>query len=1045
MLACWKRAGFSVTSGMNGLSRIIASGFAIVLAILPARDVPAATAAARASGGGDYWSVQHWTTEDDLPQNSIQSLAQTPDGYLWIGTYSGLARFDGDRFKVFNVGNTPGMVSDSISKMCVDRSGTLWIGTSEGLLEWRGGLVKRWTQEPGATPRRSRSVEEIFECPQGGLWFRRGAQVCRLNDQKITEYGLGEGLLSLEARCIAVSRQGQLIVLTSGGLQRLGVDGRFEDVIRWPDGHVWDRLTELADGSVIAAARGAWARLSRADWTAALNQAAHAPTDPNGVMPRWVELNLTNGTFRSIRTIRTDRRDRLWGWSSANGLQIWTGEGFATVSLAPLSPSAGLKSILEDREGNVWIGTGLDGLIRLRPHRIRTWSAEDGLPGVIVNNITAGPDGTVWAATDDGVARWQAGRFRPLPGLDHSSVASIVFVSSQGRVWMAQHQYGVFEWVNGEYQPVEAIKNPHISAICEDRRGQVWLGPDYWADSGNGSVSRSPLWGHFAGTSVRAMVEDRAGRLWFGTRGGGAVIWDRTNFVTLRKTDGLCDDSPVSFYEDDDGAMWIGSQNGLNRFKGGQIARLQTQHGLRENLIHQVLGDKEGNLWLGGDRGIHRIRLRELNDVADGRLDSFRCSTYGEADGMIRSEINGGTSPSAVRTADGHLWFPTDFGLVEVDPVRLRECDIETPLVIEYVRSHGEVLFDRDNAIGTSRDAGPLGELTLPPGGGDLIEIRFAAPAFLAPEKLRFQYRFESHDQGWIDLDRQRLVVLRGLGPGDYGVQLRVRDAHGRWSERPASLAITIRPHLWERAWFLPMTLVLAVGIVGGLAVNRIRWQRQVLNARHAGMLAEERTRIARDLHDDLGTALTGVALEMELTRNQAGAEVARRIGETAAGVRALVQRMREVVWAVNPACDDVASLATFIEEQARTVLEAGGLNVHIRFPEKLPDTNLDCETRYQLSLSLREAITNILRHAGAKEVTIRLDLHPAALVVVVQDDGRGFDLNAVGDRRGHGLEHMRARVNQIGGRFEIQSRAGCGTTVTFRVPLPETDQEKIP
>jgi signal transduction histidine kinase len=326
--------------------------------------------------------------------------------------------------------------------------------------------------------------------------------------------------------------------------------------------------------------------------------------------------------------------------------------------------------------------------------------------------------------------------------------------------------------------------------------------------------------------------------------------------------------------------------------------------------------------------------------------------------------------------------------------------------------------------------------LTLPPGAGELIEIQFTAPSFFAPEKLRFQYLLQPRDKTWNNLDRQRSVFLQGLRPGDYEFQLRARDAHGRWSAHPAFLSFTVQAHLWDRAGFFPALLGTAVAAVAGLAAFRVRWQGQVLSARHERKLAEERARIARDLHDDLGTALTGVALDMDLTRRQAGGDVASRLSETAANVRALVQRMREVVWAVNPACDDVVSLVTFLEEQARAILEVGGLTVRIKFPEKLPEANLELETRYQLSLGLREAFTNILRHAGAKEVAIHMELQGSMLVLELHDDGRGFEPGAVRDRRGHGLDHLRVRMSQVGGQFDIQSRLGEGTTAILCVPF---------
>lgn len=318
-----------------------------------------------------------------------------------------------------------------------------------------------------------------------------------------------------------------------------------------------------------------------------------------------------------------------------------------------------------------------------------------------------------------------------------------------------------------------------------------------------------------------------------------------------------------------------------------------------------------------------------------------------------------------------------------------------------------------------------------------MIEFGFTAIAFADARRSRFRYRLAGHDAGWRDGGSERVVHYTNLRPGDYRFEVTAANHHGIWNPQPGFFAFTLAPHVYETWPFFALCGLAILGLGASFTAYRLRWQHRLLSAQHEGALAGERARIARDLHDDLGTALTGVALEIDLARRQSNSDsVATRLGESAARVRTLADRMREVVWAVNPRCDTVSSLASFLEQQAGTLLRAGGLRGRFAFPEDIPALPLDAETRHQLALGVRETLTNTLRHACASEAVVALAIQHDVLIVSVTDDGRGFDPAVAQACAGQGLLNLAVRLERVGGRFSILSTPGAGTRIEFRVPL---------
>ncbi len=457
-------------------------------------------------------------------------------------------------------------------------------------------------------------------------------------------------------------------------------------------------------------------------------------------------------------------------------------------------------------------------------------------------------------------------------------------------------------------------------------------------------------------------------------------------------------------------------------------------------------------MWLSGLKGIYRVARRELNDVANGHQSQALVIAFGEADGMANSQCNGGaTQPSGCKDSCGRIWFPTARGVAMVDPRTIRRNEVPPPVVVEQVVADDEVIFG--DAVPTRSSKTPSADGSrrmsnrqlsglnsqLEAGRARGLEIRYTANSFAAPQWMQFKYQLEGYDPQWrLDAENRRVAFYTSLRPGTYRFRVTACNNHGVWSAVPAEFAFTLAPHFWQTRLFAVLASAAVIGLAAAVQGHRLRWQRRLLTAERQQALADERTRIARDLHDDLGTALTGLALQFDVFRRDAEdrPKIAQRLGESAARLRGLAERMRQVVWAVNPQCDTVSSLASFLEQQAGYLLRSANVRCRIEFPEDIPPIPLDGETRYQLALGVREALTNAVRHAAASEIVLALAVEADHLRVRVADNGRGFRLDGK-QGAGQGLANMRARLEKIGGHCDCQSVGGTGTTITLEVPLP--------
>ena len=538
---------------------------------------------------------------------------------------------------------------------------------------------------------------------------------------------------------------------------------------------------------------------------------------------------------------------------------------------------------------------------------------------------------------------------------------------------------------------------------------------------------------------MRVIYETRYGTLWFGTGEAGAVRWRNagsgspgSQASTRRYTtaDGLANDRVFVFHEDEDGTLWIGTNNGLNRFRDGHFFTFRLEQGLFDNLINWLEEDDSGRLWFSCNHGVFRMDRAELNAVADGWKPRATATVYGVADGMLSPETNGENGPAGCKARDGRLWFPTTEGVVVIDPRLIDDRDVRPPAVIEQVVADEQVVFGDGRPAGSNAPALPC---RLGPGRGRVIQFRYTASSFADPKRVRFRYRLAPHDTDWRDETTERVACYTDVPPGNYRFQVEAASARGAWCEPPAEFPFSLAPRFIQTPWF-PISWTLALLAVGGaIATWRLRWQRRAFVAEKNTALERERGRIARDLHDDLGASLTGLALELEAARHLGRAE-GEQLAQLAGDARGIAHSLRELSWTTNPRCDNVGSLGVFLGELTERFCAAAGLECKLELPPADNAQPVPARLRHDLLVLVKESLANAAKHARARCVSLQVTAANGELRLIVRDDGAGFD--SAKTTGGSGLHNLRERMSHAGGSFVVSSAPARGTTITAAVPL---------
>lgn len=773
-------------------------------------------------------------TKEGLPQSSALTLAQTADGYLWVGTQDGLARFDGLRFTVFNHRNTDALPASFIRALYVDRGGVLWIAAyGGGIAKYGDGRLERLPPLPGG----EREIRAITQTVDGAIWLGtlRGG-VYRLDRDQITNFGQAQGLPDETVHALHGARDGSLWVGTADGLAH------------WRDG----RWTVLGAKDGVAAVAAIAEAPDGAIW------AVSGPGSVVRVVDGTVVQRVTSADGlpdERLRALHFDRDHNLWIATTSHGVLRWS-EG----RIAALGTKQGLSNdlvdaLLEDREGNLWIGTERGGLNVLKEARFVTWGTDEGLSHGDVLAVLQSPDDAVWIGTHrGGINRLHEGRltsFGTAQGLSEDAYMGLLH-DRAGTLWAAGMRTGLHRMKQDRFEVVPVDQEPALRGsrvVYQDRAGAIWAGIGRRGqllrlDGGEPTLVPVPN----TNAQIIALFEDRSGALWVGTYGDGVRRRDPDGTWTEVTTgNGLSHGIIAGFHEDAEGGIWVATAQGLNRYKNGHWRSITTRQGLHDDVVYQVLEDDDGNFWMCSNHGITRVARREIDAVLDGRATAVTNVSYGSADGMKSVECNSG-SPSGFRAHDGRMYFATVAGVVVVDPRSERGQRVPPLVVIEQVLVDGRLA-----ASEISENGGALsrGRIELDPGTRNL-EIHYAAPSFVDPNRVKVKYILEGFDRRWTEAGTRRTAYYTNLAPGRYRFRVTAcSDADAACNDTGASLELRLRPFLHET---MPFRLLFgAIFLAGAVGAWRLRTRRLRGRAEAFERLVDQRTGELQEANRKLG------------------------------------------------------------------------------------------------------------------------------------------------------------------------------------------------
>lgn len=952
-----------------------------------------------------HYSHRVWTDRDGLPRNTITALAQTSDGYLWIAMEEGLARFDGLKFSVYDSQSTPPLRVPTITTLAATRDGALWIGTrGGGLLRHQAGQFERFGSEHGLT---DNLVRCLLEDRAGRLWIGTQRGISIRESGAFRPFPGNGALPDQTILALHQDRSGILWAGTSTGVARIEGELVRPFLIRWGQSAVPVRaIRQDAQG-------GIW-----------------AGTEGRGVFRHQGAgfVPLASGPLAEqevIRALLTDQDANLWVGGSRLGLRRLSKPADSFESgVADLSGSI-IRCLLEDSESNLWVGTEGAGLHRLSDPRIITYSASDGLSSSFVRPILEDRKGTIWIGTEGGgLNRFHNGRIEPFPsrGQLGSENISVLFEDSAGTVWVAAEDGGLGRIRNGVLKNVAIAglgATQSVWAIAEDPGGGLWLASGGQVRLVRGGVVHSSL--KLPWDRPRVLHTARNGELWVGFRDGAVAVRRGDAMRTYSRQPGMLDAAISSIHEDREGRIWITTAAGLMLFRNGAFSAFTRKHGLFHDKLLGVLDDGLGKLWLTSSRGVFATPISDLLEVAGGRRSSIRAESFTTADGMRTNECTGDSHPALMRARDGSLWFPTVQGVSVLNPqlYRVRESPIAIHIV--EVRADGAEL--------------PLDRLAELPAGTNELLFRYSAPHFLAPEKLRFQYRLDGAGQAWRDAGERREVALAVPERGAYRFQVRLAGAESPGGTPAASFPLSVAPHFYRTGWFYALLLSAA----GAVAFAVHRYHLHEVRARFNAVLAE-RTRVAREIHDTLLQGFTGTALEIDAVSQmmlESPREAQARLNRSLERIDGCLTEARESILELRhrplDARDLPSAVSTMVERLAADAKAEVRLDLFGR-ARPVPDG-----VERNLLAILREALSNSLRYSGASVVRVELHFTKDALSLRVRDDGRGLPTSTPeGEGSTHfGLVGMQERAAVVGGHVDIRSCQGSGTEVLLSVPIP--------
>jgi signal transduction histidine kinase/ligand-binding sensor domain-containing protein len=953
--------------------------------------VSAAQAEMFGPGLADYF-VTTWSEKDGLPAGGIRSLEQGADGALWLGTETGLVRFDGTRFVPFGDLGQGKLPSGAVDALLRARDGSLWVGSTgrrSVARLWRGGVTLFGEAE--GLP--DGQITSLYQDARGVIWAGSLAGLYHFEGGRWTRTPLPESG-SNSVLAIREDAQGRLwAVGPLAVFRRQADDAPFEVIERLAvASNRWQSLSLDRRGRM-------W--LSDFDRGFRMLDGRTAPGRPKG------------GRAWGVGILH-DSRDTMWVATRGQGL-LHVADTDKSTPPAVITSRDGLvndavHALLEDRDGNIWVGTPA-GLQRLSPHRV-TPVRDLG----VVRVLESLPDG-VWVGTSHGLSRVSAsGRrgFTPAEGLPGSVVLTLQ-ADRAGGLWVATER-GVARYSEGRFTSLPVGSSPiqRVFAMATPRPGDLWL-RDFWFRLYHWRDGRMVDIGEVPESfrrNVFALHADRHGNVWIGAAGGK---------LGVRRVDSsfASYDLPIGtvmrLAEDREGAIWAGGDEGLSRITAEGVESLSRTQGFPGS-VKAIVEDRAGDVWVGIGSGIIRLEKAEFSRAVAVSGRGFHYRFLNAADGVAGTPIAEGAN-SGILAADGRLWFASSGGATIVDPARAGASPPLPPVRIDSVTADGQ----RFDPVTRQFEAARVSHL----------HMAFSALTLTDPTRLRFRYRLEDFDHDWVDAGSAREASYIDLPPRQYRFRLEATNGDGVW--KPGAVwEFGIAPMFYQTVWFY----LLCAGLTGAVTAAIWRYRVQQVRRQFALVLAE-RIRMGREIHDTLLQGLAGLALEVD--------DLAHKLDEAPGGARERVLAMRKrletylrearlSIWDLRAPQLASRDLAQALREVGQRVI--GDRQVQLDLVVSGAPQQCPPRVKEQLLLIGQEAVSNAVRHGNPTRVGMELACSADHMQLRISDDGRGFDPAGVAETAGHyGLRGMRERAEQVRGTVVIHSSPGAGTRVEAVVP----------
>lgn len=893
--------------------------------------------------------VRVWQSQDGLPGNVVRSVVQASDGYLWVATAEGIARFNGFEFESVEAGSESSRHRLAFSRLFACSGGRVFAATYQGGLFAAGGgkLSRILANMRDPQPRQ---VTQLVEEAGGAVLIKRGEEVSRID--------------------------------AKGGIARLPASEELEAAF------AADLKQRVAGGRSVDANSG---------------------------------------------LVLSDRMGRVWRAGAGGGLTVALGgEAEVHVELPQCGRAFAVNELLEDSEGNLWAATHVNGLVRVRLARVEVVDSNAGQGEPAVSALLEDRAGTWWLAKRrGGLDQRRAGvtRHIGLSSARNPRPAAALFEDQRERLWVATQDGSVFRYDAGVFQPQFGKSQipSKVRSITQDASGVLWFGGSQGLASLTGDTVHQL--GREDGVEDLDLTVIQAfpgGKIIAGSSTGTVLLGNAGGFRSIAAPEVLKHSWISGILPLTASQTWVSTLGGgLFLWDGARWTGFDANDGLPDARLTCVLDDPAGFLWLGSLGGIIRVERRELLAHSQHPESAVRWLRLDHSDGLLSRECIGGFQPAGWRGRDGLLWFATGSGIARVRPEVVEANPVAPPVYLQNVSANGMI------------KVGAGGPVTTAPGRARL-EFHFVGISLSAPEKITYRARLAGLDDAWRELGSQRVAAFEAVPPGRYTFEVMAINGDGLRSEAAARMAVVIPPQLWQTAWFYMAAggcvVLLATGSGWLAARMRLKGRIQALKVRQAA--AGERTRIARDLHDELGASLTEISMLAALAAEDAAqSELRPQLDQLSVKAKHVVGNLDEIVWAVNPREDTLRSLVDYLAAFAREFLDIARIPLRLDVAREIPAYPLATAQRHGLYLVTREALNNIVKHAAATQVMLGIAVTDQRLEISIADDGRGFEPDEVVG--GDGLGNLKQRMHQAGGECRIESSRGHGTRVFLSFPLP--------